>query len=166
VSHPGVNLTQRESDLIAETQPAAMTRLDADDLMDLHARVRRVRNKYVDLYRRRGAAKVSAKGARGVAATANERGWAKAEVFEEALARVSRQLAVAAQRNAAELKRERLAQARGEKAPAAARPRTTTGRAAAPKNTGVTRKTAGRVKFETSTKAAGARRQAKRDGGR
>lgn len=46
--------------------------------MDLHARVRRARNKYVMLYRRRGAAKVRAKGARGVAAEANERGWAKA----------------------------------------------------------------------------------------
>ena len=77
-----------------------MAHLDADALMELHARVRRARNKYVTLYRRRGAAKVRAKGARGSAAEANERGWAKAEVFEEALARVSRQLAAAAQRSA------------------------------------------------------------------
>lgn len=159
----GVNLTAREAELIDQTTPAAMARLDAEELMDLHARVRRARNKYMDLYRRRGAAKVSAKGARGVAAEANERGWAKAEVFEEALARVSRQLAVVTQKHARELKQERLAAARGTgSAPASSRA------AAKPAGTarakaGQPRKTAGRVKFEASTKATGARRQAKRD---
>ncbi len=158
---PGVNLTAREAQLIEETKPAAMAHLDADQLIELHTRVRRARDKYVGLYRRRGAAKVRAKGARGVAAEANERGWAKAEVFEEALARVSRQLAAAAQRNARDLKQERLAQARKETPVAASgrTPATTTtrGQAAQP------RKTPARVKFEASTKAAGARRQAKRD---
>ena len=160
---PGVNLTARENQLIDETKPAAMAHLDADALIELHTRVRRARDKYVDLYRRRGAAKVRVKGARGAAAEANERGWAKAEVFEEALARVSRQLGAAAQRNANDLKQERLAQARKEKAsgsaagrPAAATP-ATRGKAAPP------RKTAGRVTFEASTTATGARRQARRD---
>lgn len=160
----GVNLTQRESLLIAETQPAALSQLDADALIDLHTRVRRARNKYVTLYRRRGAAKVGAKGARGVAAEANQRGWDKAEVFEEALARVSRQLAAAAARSAREIKQERLAQARKETAAPAsgrsgdigtARPR----RGIADQN----RKSPVRKKTEASARAAGARRQAKRD---
>lgn len=159
---PGVNLTARESQLIDETKPAAMSDLDADALIELHTRVRRARDKYVGLYRRRGAAKVRVKGARGVAAEANERGWAKAEVFEEALARVSRQLAAASQRNARELKQERLAQARKE-APAAGAARKPAAAPAARAKAGQPRKTAGRVKFEASTKATGARRQAKRD---
>lgn len=158
---PGVNLTARESQLIDETKPAAMAHMDADALIELHTRVRRARDKYVGLYRRRGAAKVRVKGSRGVAAEANERGWAKAEVFEEALARVSRQLAAASQRNARELKQERLAQARKDAPAASAAKAPAT--AAARSKAGQPRKTAGRVKVEASTKAAGARRQAKRD---
>lgn len=186
----GVNLTHRESELIGATQPAATAHLDADALVELHARVRRARNKYVTLYRRRGAAKVRAKGARGSAAEANERGWAKAEVFEDALARVSRQLAAAAQRSAQELKQERLARARQQKLESSASDTTKKGntkKKATAKKTGTTkagakkadtkkagttstkaretppRKTAGRIKFEASSKASGARRQAKRD---
>lgn len=186
----GVNLTHRESELIGATQPAATAHLDADALVELHARVRRARNKYVTLYRRRGAAKVRAKGARGSAAEANERGWAKAEVFEDALARVSRQLAAAAQRSAQELKQERLARARQQKLESSASDTTKKGstkKEATAKKTGTTkagakkadtkkagttstkaretppRKTAGRIKFEASSKASGARRQAKRD---
>jgi len=205
VRNAGVNLTQRESELIDATEAAATAHLDTDALMDLHARVRRARNKYVMLYRRRGAAKVRAKGARGVAAEANERGWAKAEVFEEALARVSHQLAAAAQRSAQELKRERLDRAR-KGTPESSD--SGTGKKSDPKKTGkgkadrdktgakksggkkagstkadstkadstkadstkaartkekAPRKTTGRIKSEASSKASGARRQAKRD---
>lgn len=160
----GVNLTKNESDLMAQTQPAAMAALDADELVELHSRVRRARNKYVTLYRRRGAAKVSAKGSRGVAAEANERGWDKAEVFEDALARVSRQLAVAAQRSAREIKQERLAAARKETPVAAGAESTGKKQKAAPKGRDKpARKAPARQNFEASTKAAGARRQAKRD---
>lgn len=159
----GVNLTARETQLIEETKPAAMAHLDADALIELHTRVRRVRDKYVGLYRRRGAAKVRVKGARGVAAAANERGWAKAEVFEEALARVSRQLAAAAQRNARDLKQERLAQARKETPVAAGAAGRKNATPAARSRAGQPRKTPARLTFEASTKAAGARRQAKRD---
>lgn len=158
---PGVNLTAREAQLIDETKPAAMAHLDADGLIELHTRVRRARDKFVDLYRRRGAAKVRTKGARGVAAAANERGWAKAEVFEDALARVSRQLAAASARNARDLKAERLAQARSDKAatPAAKSKAKTTTRTKADKP----RKRAGRTKDEVPMKPSVARRQAKRD---
>jgi len=160
---PGVNLTVREKQLIDETRPAAMAHMDADALIELHTRVRRARDKYVDLYRRRGAAKVRTKGARGAAAESNERGWAKAEVFEEALARVSRQLGAAAQRNARDLKQERLAQARKAAPSASAAGRPAAGTPAARSRAGQPRKTPARLTFEASTKSAGARRQAKRD---
>lgn len=159
----GVNLTARETQLMDETKPAAMAHLDADELIELHTRVRRARDKYVGLYRRRGAAKVRVKGARGVAAESNERGWAKAEVFEEALARVSRQLAAASARNARELKQERLAQARKEAPPASAPSRRSAPTTTARSRSGQPRKTPSRMNFEASTKATGARRQAKRD---
>ena len=105
-------LTESEFLLIRETELPAIADLDEDALLELHRRIRRARNKYVGLYRRRGAAEVSAKGGRGAARSANERNGAKAEIFEGALARVSKQLGVAAQRSARELKEERLARAR------------------------------------------------------
>ena len=117
---PGVNLTAREA-------PADRGRPNRRDGPPGCRPVDRVAHPgashatSVGLYRRRGGG--SRQGAREVAAEANERGWAKAEVFEEALARVSRQLAAAAQRNARDLAQERLAQARKE-TPVAASGRT------------------------------------------
>ena len=158
------SLTESEFLLIRETELPAIADLDEDALLELHSRIRRARNKYVGLYRRRGAAKVSAKGARGAARSANERNGAKAEIFEGALARVSRQLGVAAQRSARELKEERLARARQDSPsprPAAKGAGTlqTLGRVRVDQ----TRKSPGRKKREAGSIAAGARRQAKRD---
>ncbi len=59
------SLTEAEFLLIRETDPGALTELDEDALLDLHGRIRRARTKYVGLYRRKGAANVSAKRARG-----------------------------------------------------------------------------------------------------
>ncbi len=86
------SLTESEFLLIRETELPAIAELDEDALLELHRRIRRARNKYVGLYRRKGASKVSAKGGRGAARSANERNGAKAEIFEGALARVSKQL--------------------------------------------------------------------------
>lgn len=158
------SLTESEFLLVRETEAPAITELDEDELLELHSRIRRARNKYVGLYRRRGAAKVSAKGARGAARSANERNGAKAEIFEGTLARVSKQLSVAAQRSARELKDERLARARQD----------SPGPPPAAKGTGKvqtlgrgrvdqTRKSPGRKKREAGSIATGARRQAKRD---
>lgn len=82
-------LTAAQADLVRETEPARMDRLDEDALLELHTRVRRARSKYVTLCRRTGAARVGAKGARGHARPGNQANAAKAEVFELALARVS-----------------------------------------------------------------------------
>ncbi|WP_431238467.1 hypothetical protein ACQ86B_00635 [Mycolicibacterium aichiense] len=158
------SLTEAEFLLVRDTDTGALTHLDEDALLDLHRRIRRARNKYVGLYRRTGAAKVSAKGARGAARSANERNGAKAEIFEGALGRVSKQLGVAAARSARELKEERLARARQESSapvtPAKGGGRVPTlGRARVDQ----TRESSGRKKREAGSIAAGARRQAKRD---
>jgi hypothetical protein len=158
------SLSESEYVLVRETAKAQMADLDEDELIELHARIRRARNKYVTLYRRAGAAKVKQKGGRGSGKAANTRNATKAEVFEDALSRVSRQLAVLARRSARELKDERLAFTRSDSPSsgdsqddvAAVRSR---GKARGD----TTRESPGRKKYEASTRAAGARRQAKKD---
>ena len=163
------SLRADELDLLRETEPARMGELDEDALLDLHARVRRARTKYVKLYRRQASARISDVGGRGAARPMNRRNADKAEVFETALARVSKQVDVVARRAAAQLKSERLAAARAVKKPpattsdgraretAAATGVASTGRARA------ATKTTGGLKRDASSRAAGARRQAARD---
>lgn len=86
-----------------------MSELDEDSLVDLHRRIRRARNKDVGVYRRTGSAKVAKKGGRGLARQKNTRNAERAEVFEDALARVSAVLATVAAAQAEQLKAERLA---------------------------------------------------------
>lgn len=106
------SLTSAEFALLRATEREEMEGLDEDELLALHSRVRRARNKHSKLHRRQSAAQVQADRARGNASKKNPRAAAKAEVFEDALARVSRRLAVVARDTAAELKAERLAAAR------------------------------------------------------
>ncbi|ANY23705.1 MULTISPECIES: hypothetical protein [Gordonia] len=166
------SLSESEYLLVRETKKSQMAGLDEDGLIDLHSRIRRARNKHVTLYRRAGAEKVKAKGGRGSAKAANVRNAAKAEVFEDALSRVSRRLARVSRDAALELKAERLARARTEN-PA---PSTDGGKPRKNKNdskgkvassgrirTDDTRDSPGRKKYEASTIAAGARRQTKKD---
>ena len=158
-------LPEKEWLLVKETEPGALAGLSEDDLIDLHARVRRARTKYVTNYRRAGSAKVSGTGGRGKARQQNTRNRDRAEVFEDALARVSRALASAAKASAAELKSERLAAAAAAKAggdPAAPAPT----RRGAPRSAQVSDRsvdTPRSRKKNAGTLAAGARRQAKRD---
>src|SRR5437868_3839309 len=98
------SLTERELDLVRETESERLADLDEDALAQLHDRVRRARNKYVKVYRRHAAALVAEVGGRGKAGPKNTRSRAKAEVFEDVLARVSRQLAKAARASAAALR--------------------------------------------------------------
>jgi hypothetical protein len=88
-------------------------------LLELHSRVRRARTKYVKNYRRAASARVAEDAARGVAYPKNQRDRDKAEVFELALARVSRRVEVMAKRAAAELRAQRLEAARAAKATSA-----------------------------------------------
>ncbi|NLV54982.1 MAG: hypothetical protein GXY13_05150 [Acidimicrobiales bacterium] len=155
-------LNDAEQQLLRDVEPRALDGLDEDALSDLHDRVRRARNKYSKLYRRRAAAEVREAGARAKGHERHARTMIKAEAFEEALERVSRKLAAAAKASAAELKKERLAAARAAKAaaPKAARAagggKVAKGRKPAKKKAPVERKQV------ASARATKARTQAKR----
>jgi hypothetical protein len=158
------SMTAAERRLVAETSREAMAGLDEDELLALHARIRRARDKYVTTYRRNASDAVARRGGRGFSYPKNQRDRDKAEVFETALASVSRAVAAQASRAAAELRASRLAAARAARSrPArkASAPRA----AAAPavsRSRGA-RKTTGGRKKDASSLAAGARRQARRD---
>jgi hypothetical protein len=158
------SLGTSERDLLRETEDDRLAELDEDALVDLHKRIRRARNKYTGIYRRTGSVKVRKKGGRGLAKERNTRNAGRAEVFEDALARVSARLAEAAAAEAEALKSARLAAANpagtwpgsqqapdGEDASGEAQVQDRT--PAGP----------GREKRNASTRAQGSRRQAKRD---
>jgi len=163
-------LTESERLLVAETEAVELAPLDEDATADLHTRIRRARNKYVGQYRRAASSKVAEHGGRGKARQENRRAAMKAEAFEEALARVSRRLAVLARQSAARLRRERLDAARAARtgrAPASARssagsraagivagPQLADDRAA---------RTPGLAKRRATSRAVKARKQAKKD---
>ena len=157
------SLSEDEFVLVRETTKAQMAGLDEDDLIALHTRVRRARTKYVKLYRRAGAAKVGQKRGRGSGKSANQRNADKAEVFEDALSRVSRQLAAVSKSSARALKDERLARARNDAPDVTDVSQSASTVRSSSKSRVIARKTSGRKKFEASTKASGARRQARRD---
>ena len=162
------SLTDPERVLVAETERDVLKGLDEDELLDLHQRIRRARTKYVKNYRRSASAAVEPAGGRGMSYAKNQRDRDKAELFESALARVSREVAVAANRASMELRTERIEAARSAKLGAPSRP------IDAPKPEAGTKpeagstaaratKTTGGLKKDASSRAAGARRQAKRD---
>ena len=158
------SLTEKEQALIAETEPDALTDLDEDAVLELHTRIRRARTKYVKLYRRQASAGVAAHGGRGFSYAKNQRNRDKAEVFELALARVSKRVDIVARQAASELRAERLAAARASRGTGpASRPGPATD--AVPDDPSRPRpvKTTGGMKKDASTRAMGARRQVKRD---
>jgi hypothetical protein len=160
------SLTKAQGDLLRETEPARLAELEEDALLELHARVRRARNKYVGLYRRQGAARVVAKGARGKARPANRTNAERAEVFELALARVSKRIDVVARAAAADLKAERLAAAAAVKAGTGPDTSGAAGQGTGTAGVSTRRratKTTGGMKRDASSQSAGAGRQAKRD---
>ena len=157
------SLSRKERTLLAETDTERLRAMAEDELIDLHARVRRARDRLVQLHRREVAEQVEATRARGTASVAPRRSASKAELFEAALARVSSSLARAARVAAASLRAERLAAARSAGRPAAPKKRTPAPpktKAMAPrarKRPPIERKTA------AATRASSARRQARRD---
>ena len=179
---PLAALNYAERLLVAETETAALALLDEDEVGELHARVRRARNKYSGQYRRGASARVSKVGARGQARPKNTTAALKAEAFEEALGRVSRRLGVLARRSATELRRERREMARAAKRGGTGAKKAASAKASTAK-TGTAKKAAGRTrrtvtaapagdralrspaseKNRAGTTAKGARRQAKRD---
>ncbi|MHB1139139.1 MAG: hypothetical protein ACYC2O_09305 [Microthrixaceae bacterium] len=112
-------LNDSEQQLLRAVEPKRLRKLDEDELIDLHTRVRRARTKYTKLYRRRAAAQVGAKGSRSGASTAGSKTRRKAEGFETALSTVSARLAEVAQRQSDQLRKDRLAAAKGTRSGAA-----------------------------------------------
>ncbi len=164
-------LNDSERLLVAETESTVLVSLDEDAVAALHDRVRRARNKYVGQYRRGASARVPVAGGRGKARPANQQAAIKAEAFEEALARVSRRLAVLARHSATALRDERLAAARGTSRAAtkkaatkkAATQKSVTRPRKVPVRQGVAARTPASESARASTRAAGDRRQGKRD---
>ncbi len=157
------SLTETERGLVDETRPARLRELDEDELVELHTSVRRARNKFVKLHRRETGAQVIEASARGVVNAGPRRSASKAEIFEDALARVSASLAKAARRSATALRDERLAAARGPAATKRAPARAVSDDSpAVPAPRGRSRPPIER-KQAAATRSTGARRQAKRD---
>jgi hypothetical protein len=155
-----------ERALLRRVEPKVLKALDEDDLLDLHTRVRRARNKYSKLYRRRARAQVKADRSRGQASRAHTRTALKAEVFEDALAVVSRQLAEVARDTAEQLRAERLEAARVAKAGKSA-PKATRAKASPKPSTGASKakkkqRTPISKKSSASARAATRRSQAKK----
>ena len=162
-------LNDAERLLVAQTERAELAALDEDAAIDLEARIRRARNKYVGQYRRAASARVVEHAGRGTARAENKRAAMKAEAFEEALARVSRRVATLARQAAAALRAERLAAARAARHGQA--PMRPAEPAVGRKGPSVTGEPTGdralrsprTEKQRAGTLASGARRQAKRD---
>src|SRR5215470_8352861 len=151
------SMTETEQRLVAETSRDAMAGLDEEELLALHSRIRRARSKYVSKYRRSASGAVVKRGGRGFSYPKNQRDRDKAEVFETALASVSRAVGVRAAHAAAELRASRLAAARsGGPGPRRATARVAAApNPAAPGQRGAT-KTTGGLKKDASSRAAGA----------
>ena len=109
-------LTKGEQSLIMDTRPKRLDGLSEDELLDLHARVRRGRTKYKKNYRQSASRRVQADRARGAASKKSRGDAERAEVFEDALARVSDRLAKAARKEATALRTKRLAAVKKQKA--------------------------------------------------
>ncbi|TDW77401.1 hypothetical protein [Kribbella pratensis] len=157
------SLTEAERLLVAETERDALKGLDEDELLDLHQRIRRARTKYVKNYRRAASAAVADVGGRGMSYPRNQRDRDKAELFESVLAKVSREVAVVANRASMQLRSERLEAARAAKAAAPAMRATDGSTSEVVSRPRTVKKTTGGLKKDASTRAMGARRQAKRD---
>lgn len=154
-------LNETEQALLRAVQPRELKRLDEDALTALHDRIRRARNKYSKLYRRRASDRVASDRSRSRASAANAKAARKAEGFEDALAKVSERLAQVAAAAAEELKAERLAAARRTPV-AATRPTAKSATRGATSGKSRTRTPASEKK-RASTKATNKRNQAARD---
>lgn len=159
-------LNETEKELLRAAGPRELKRLDEDGLAALHDRIRRARNKYSKLYRRRARTQVTTDQSRKRASDAHAKAARKAEGFEDALARVSQQLATVAAAAAEELKNERLAAARKKPVPAASRgSSSSSSRNATTGRTGArSTRTPASQKRRASTKSSNKRKQAARDG--
>ena len=157
-------MNEAEQELLRQTEPDRLKKLDEDELIELHGRVRRARNKYSKLYRRRVAAKVTKDATRARASKVNQRTAMKAEVFEDTLARVSRRLARVAWLSADHLREERIAAARAAKATKAPKGSQKAGKSAVkPSKADKKLRTPASTRDAAAARASGRRKQATRD---
>jgi hypothetical protein len=154
--------TEKEQTLLVSTEPKRLEKLSEDELADMVTLVRRARNKYRDLDVRQSRAAVKQAGRRSVSATSNSRTLRKAEIFEDALSRVSRHLSRAARVRANELKDARIAAARGEREAAKTASSAGTGKVAEPSE----QMTASKRGRSSTPKVSGARKGATTAGGK
>jgi hypothetical protein len=155
-------LSEDELAVVRATDRDALVGLDEDALLDLHAQIRRARNKYVGQYRRQASSRVSDAGARGKARPQNQRARDKAEIFEAALAKVSTALAKAARESAAELRADRLSAAKAAKSAGPAAPAPAV-KIPATADKRPPQKSGGRLKRDASDIAIGRRKQGRKD---
>jgi hypothetical protein len=156
-------LNDAEQELLRSAEPAKLEGVDEDDLASLHDRVRRARNKYSKLYRRRAADEVRTAGARAKGHDRHARTVIKAEAFEEALARVSQALARAAKASATALKTERLELARAAKGSGPGAPTAGSGKVGRGRATTSRKRPPIDKKSAASTRSTNKRRQAAAD---
>jgi hypothetical protein len=155
-------LNETERALLRAAEPKQIKKLDEDELGELHNRIRRARNKYSKLYRRRAKEQVGSDRARGRASASHAKAARKAEGFEDALARVSTQLAKLAEAAAEELKAERLAAAR--RTPVRGSGSTSSKKTkGSPAQTSKKARTPASEKRRASTKSSNKRKQVARD---
>lgn len=156
-------LKRDERDLIREIEPARMAVLSEVQLLALHQRIRRARNKHAGVYRRKASSRVARAGGRGAARPKNLKALLRAEAFEEALARVSDRLAEVSHQEAEALKSVRLQRAKKGKFAGPSEPSPGNDSFAGQDRTRVHEQTTGGLKRDASTRAQGNRRQKKRD---
>lgn len=159
-------LSEKDRQLVLETEPKKLQKLDEDQLIDLHTRVRRARTRHSKNYRRGAGAQVSTDRARAAASKKNQRSAARAEVFEDALARVSRRLGAVARASADELRAERMALVKAAKGGSKGSPSRSGKGSRKPKGSGSSkakRRTPATERSRAQAKSSGKRRQAKRD---
>jgi hypothetical protein len=157
------SLTAAERELLRTVEPKRLRKLDEDDLIDVHRRVRRARDKYAKLYRRQAAKQVHTDKTRAQASKSAQRTAAGAELFEDALATVSERLAKLARVRSEELRAARLAAAirpkRRSVRPRRAQRATKSGGSSRERRQ---RRTPVRKRAAASSRAASRRHQAKR----
>ena len=156
-------LKDDELDLIREVEAERMESLDEDELLALHKRVRRARKKHTKNYRRLAAAGVAEEGARGAARPRHGKAAQRAEIFEEALSRVSNRLAAVAQETYENLKAERLERAGAGKSSGPEGSAVPAAGGVGPGRAAEHQTSPGTKKARASSQAANTQRQAKRD---
>ena len=156
-------LNETEQALLRAAEPKELGKLDEDGLSELHDRIRRARNKYSKLYRRRASERVTTDRARARASATNVKAARKAEGFEDALARVSDRLARVAAEAAEELKTERLAAARHTPVSASSSKSSTTKSKGSAAQVSKKARTTSSKKQRASTKSSNKQQQATRD---